>query len=319
MLILTRILKGGDILGSFFAALTTVGVMLFYAVPGFLLVKTKLVGSEGISNFAKLLMYVCSPMLVIYSFININFSWSLVGKMGIAFAIAMAVMLLFVLVFSRIFKNKADAKYRIYTLATVFPNCAFMGVPILQAVLPQYPEALAFSVMFSMALNISAWTVGSFVITGDKRYIRPRKVFLNPQIFAMLVAIPLFVFGVKLPTQLDGMVTLLGKMSTPLCMLIMGMRLATTPVKGIFLKPMQYLIIAIKQLALPLLVYLLLLPLPLDYNMKASMYIIFACPVASVILSFAEMLGKGQRDAANMVLLGTSLSALTIPLMCLLI
>ena len=306
-------------MSSFFAALTTVGVMLFYAVPGFLLVKSNLVKSDGISNFAKLLMYVCSPMLVIYSFLNISFSWTLVRNMLIAFAFAMSVMLIFVVIFARIFKNKEDAKYRIYTLATVFPNCAFMGVPILQAVLPDYPEALAYSVMFSMALNISAWTVGSYVITGDRKYIGVKKVLLNPQVFALLVAIPLFALGVKLPTQIDGMVTLLGKMTTPLCMLIMGMRLATTPIKGIFLKPMQYLIIAIKQLLLPLLVFLVLLPLPFDQNMKNSIYIIFACPVASVILSFAEMLGKGQRDAANMVLLGTSLSTLTIPIMCLLI
>lgn len=306
-------------MSSFFAALTTVGVMLFYAVPGFLLVKSNLVKSDGISNFAKLLMYVCSPMLVIYSFLNISFSWTLVRNMLIAFVFAMSVMLIFVVVFARVFKNKEDAKYRIYTLATVFPNCAFMGVPILQAVLPDYPEALAYSVMFSMALNISAWTVGSYVITGDRKYIGVKKVLLNPQVFALLVAIPLFALGVKLPTQIDGMVTLLGKMTTPLCMLIMGMRLATTPIKGIFLKPMQYLIIAIKQLLLPLLVFLVLLPLPFDQNMKNSIYIIFACPVASVILSFAEMLGKGQRDAANMVLLGTSLSTLTIPIMCLLI
>lgn len=307
-------------MGSFLAALSTVGVMLFYAVPGFLLVKSKLVGSEGISNFAKLLMYVCSPMLVIYSFLNVTFSWVLVGKMVFAFFFAIFIMILFVVIFSFVFKKKSDdAKYRIYTLATVFPNCAFMGVPILQAVLPEYPEALAFSVMFSMALNISAWTVGSYIITRDRKYIGIKKVLLNPQVFALLVAIPLFAFGVKLPTQLDGMITLLAKMTTPLCMLIMGMRLACTPIKGIFLRPMQYAIIAFKQLVLPLLVFLVLLPLPLDANMKASIYIIFACPVASVILSFAEMLGEGQETAANMVLLGTSLSALTIPLMCLLI
>ena len=307
-------------MGSFFAALTTVGVMLFYAVPGFLLVKSKLVGSEGISNFAKLLMYVCSPMLVIYSFLNVTFSWTLVWKMVFAFFFAIGIMILFVLAFSFVFKKKSDdAKYRIYTLATAFPNCAFMGVPILQAVLPEYPEALAFSVMFSMALNISSWTVGSYIITRDKKYIGVKKVLLNPQMFALVVAIPLFAIGVKLPTQLDGMITLLGKMTTPLCMLIMGMRLACTPVKGIFLRPMQYAIIGFKQLILPLFVFLVLLPLPLDSNMKASIYIIFACPVASVILSFAEMLGEGQESAANMVLLGTSLSALTIPLMCLLI
>ncbi|MBO5262458.1 MAG: AEC family transporter [Clostridia bacterium] len=307
-------------MGSFFAALSTVGVMLFYAVPGFLLVKGKLVKSDGISNFAKLLMYVCSPMLVLYSFLNVEFSLNLVGKMVFAFFFAIGVMIIFVVIFSFVFKKKSnDARYRIYTLATVFPNCAFMGVPILQAVLPNYPEALAFSVMFSMALNISAWTVGSFIITRDKKYISVKKVLLNPQVFALIVAIPLFVWGVKLPTQIDSMVTLLGKMTTPLCMLIMGMRLACTPIKGIFLRPMQYAIIGFKQVVLPLLVFLVLLPLPLDPNMKASMYIIFACPVASVILSFAEMLGEGQETAANMVLLGTSLSALTIPIMCLLI
>jgi len=306
-------------MGSFLAALATVGVMLFYAVPGFLLVKTKLVGSEGISNFAKLLMYVCSPMLVIYSFLNIDFSWGLVGKMAIAFVFAISVMLLFVIIFSRVFKGKEDARYRIYTLATVFPNCAFMGVPILEAVLPDYPEALAFSVMFSMALNISAWTVGSFVITGDKKYISPKKVFLNPQIFAMLVAIPLFAIGVKLPTQIDSMITLLAKMTTPLCMLIMGMRLACASLKKVFLVPSQYLIVAIKQIVFPLVAFLILLLLPLDERMKASIYILMACPVASVVLSFSEMIGEGQENASSLVLLGTLLSAITIPVMTLLI
>ena len=85
-------------MGSFFAALTTVGVMLFYAVPGFWLVKSKLVASDSISAFAKLLMYVCSPMLVIYSFVNIEFSWELTGKMGIAFVFAISVMVVFALI-----------------------------------------------------------------------------------------------------------------------------------------------------------------------------------------------------------------------------
>ncbi|MBO5312517.1 MAG: AEC family transporter [Clostridia bacterium] len=307
-------------MNSFFVALITVGVMLFYAVPGFLLVKSKLIRSDGIHNFAKLLMYVCSPMLVIYSFLQVDFSLSLLGKMLFAFAFSMLVMLLVVFLFFVIFKKKSnDARYRIYNLATVLPNCAFMGVPILQAVLPNYPEAVAFSVMFSLSLNIVSWSVGSYVITRDKKYISIKKILVNPQTISLLVAIPLFVIGVNLPSQLDSMITLLAKMSTPLCMLIMGMRLATTPIKGIFNKPMQYLIILIKQMIIPLIVFLILLPLPIDDGMRATMYIIFACPVASVILSFAEMLGEGQETAANMVLLGTSLSAITIPIMCLLI
>jgi len=42
-----------------------------------------------------------------------------------------------------------------------------------------------------------------------------------------------------------------------------------------------------------------------------------ATPVASITLNFAEMLGKGQKTAANLVLLGTILSLLTLPLMAL--
>jgi predicted permease len=45
----------------------------------------------------------------------------------------------------------------------------------------------------------------------------------------------------------------------------------------------------------------------------------FACPVASVVLNFSEMLGQGQKTAANLVLLGTGLSAITIPLMVLIL
>ena len=102
-------------------------------------------------------------------------------------------------------------------------------------------------------------------------------------------------------------------------MLIMGMRLACAPLKDVFTNPRQYLIALIKQVALPLIVMLILLPIPIEYNFKLTVYILFLCPVASVILTFAEMLGQGQKTAANMVLLSTSLSAITIPVMCLLI
>jgi predicted permease len=43
-----------------------------------------------------------------------------------------------------------------------------------------------------------------------------------------------------------------------------------------------------------------------------------ACPVAAIVQNFAELLGEGQETGAGVVLLGTTLSALTIPLIVLL-
>ncbi|MBO4983310.1 MAG: AEC family transporter [Clostridia bacterium] len=307
-------------MSSFITALTTVGIMLFYAIPGFLLIKSKLIKSEAIPAFAKLLMYVCSPMLVINSITSVDFSIELMWKMIFSFLFILVVLITFLLVFSFVFKKKeSDPSYRIFTLCTSFSNCGFMGVPILQALLPHYPEAVVISAMFSLAMNILGWTVASYVITRDRKYMSIKKIILNPAVIALFVALPLLIFGVDFPSQIDGMISLLARMTTPLCMLIMGMRLACAPLKDVFTKPQQYLIALIKQIALPLLVLLILLPLPIEHNLKLTIYILFLCPVASVILTFAEMLGQGQRTAANMVLLSTSLSAITIPIMCLLI
>ena len=307
-------------LTTFLIALGVVSTMLLYAMPGFILIKTKVVKKDQISAFAKLLMYVCSPCLVFNSLTRNTFSMSLFKEMLIGFAFIFSAFLIGLITFFFIFKKKSDdVKYRIYNLATTLANCAFMGVPVLEALFPDYPQAIAFSAMASLALNILGWSVASYIISRDKKYISIKKILLNPAVIALVVAIPFFAFNVEIPDLINSMIVLLAKMSTPLCMLIMGMRLACASFKKLFLVPSQYLIVLIKQVIFPLVAFLILLPLPLADEMKASLYILTACPVASVVLNFSEMIGEGQEQASCLVLLGTLLSAITIPVMSLLI
>lgn len=294
--------------------LISVGIMLAYAVPGFATIKSKLIKPDAIPAFATILMYVCQPCLTIYSLNNVDYSWDLFKTMLIFFGISFAIQLAFIVVFFLIFKNKYDdVKYRIFTIAAASGNCAFMGVPVLEAIMPDKPEAVTLSVAFLLGMNLIGWTLSSAIITRDKKYISLKKAFINPAMVGLVIALPLFFTHTKLPSQISTMVTLLGKMTTPLCMIIMGMRLATNSPKSIFLQPMQYGIIAIKQLAMPLLALLIVWFLPLELYVKQTMVILCATPVASVVLNFAEMLGEGQENAANLVLLGTSLSVVSIP------
>ncbi len=306
-------------LSTFLAALGVVATMLLYAVPGFALIKAKLVKENNISSFARLLMFVASPCLVFTSITRNEFSLALLGQLLAALLFITIALLAGLLIFHLVFKKKSDdVKYRIYNLATTFANCAFMGVPVLETLFPDYPQAIAFSAMFSLAMNILGWSVGSYIISKDKKYMSIKKILLNPATIALALAIPFFVFNIDLPFVIGDAASLLAKMTTPLCMLIMGMRLACVPLKDVFLTPSQYLIIAIKQILFPLVIFLILLPLPFESGMKSAIYIMMACPVASVVLNFAEMIGQGQKSAANLVLLGTSLSIITIPVMSLL-
>ena len=306
---------------SFFIALATVGVMLLYACPGYLMVKTGLIKGTAIADFAKLLMYVCQPALTIYAFMQVDFSVDMVKNMIFVFLFVLvlfaAALLFFRFVLFR--KNAEDVRYRIYSLALCFSNCAFMGVPVLEALLPGYPQAVAFSAMFALAMNVLGWTLASAIITNDIKYMSAKKILLNPAVVSLVVAVPLFLSGAALPVQLDGMVTLLARMTTPLCMLIMGMRLATVALRSVFSRPAQYLIICLKGFAFPLLALALLLIFPVEENLRTSVYIMMACPTASVVLNFAEMLGEGQETAAGLVLLSTMFSAITIPVMVLLV
>lgn len=304
----------------FLITLTAVGIMLLYAVPGFLSVKCRAVKPEAIPAFAFLLMYVCQPCLTVYSLDQADYTGSLflqmLGFFGVSFALQALVMLGCFLAFR---KKSDDVRYRICTVAGAFGNCAFMGVPILEAVFPDRPEAVLFSVSFLIGMNLLGWTVGSAAITRDRKYISLKKAIVNPATLGLAVALPLFLTGTKLPAELATAVTLLGRMTTPLCMIIMGMRLATVRLRSLFCSPLQYVTVAFKQLIFPLLGLAAVWFLPFDHYVKQTMFILCCTPVASVVLNFAELLGEGQETAANVVLLGTVGSVVTIPVMTLLL
>ena len=305
---------------SILAAFKTVAVMLLCAVPGFLMIKSRLIKEDSISAIVKILLYICQPCLVVNSITGVEFSKKTALDLVIVFAIVLASELIMTGLMLLVFKRKAeDARYRIYAIASCMGNVSFMGIPVINALLPGNNEAVAYSAAASFALNVFGWTVASAVIAKDKKYISLKKIFLNPATIAIIVSIPLFVTNTKLPVLIADKVSILGHTATPLCMIIMGARLATSSFKQVFLKPMNYVIVATKQLIYPLVVFGILSLLPIDHDMKCAVYIMACCPVASMVLNFSELVGTGQKSAASVMLLGTTLSCLTLPLMILII
>ena len=305
-------------------AFTTMVMMLLYALPGFLFIKTRILTAEAITPFSKLLMYVCQPLLIVYTMTRVTYTPALLGEMALILLLMLVLQFGMIALFSYLFRKRMqDARYRIYTVATCLGNYAFMGIPILEAILPEFPNVLACSAMCALSINIVSWTAGCAVISQDRRYISLRKILLNPATVGLVVAVPFFLLNITpgelIHPMLDEMVMILARMSTPLCMIIMGMRLALMPWRSVFCRPALYAVIAIKQLLLPLATFGILLLLPLSTELSRALLIMVSCPVAAIVQNFAELLGAGEDTGAGIVLLGTSLSALTIPLMALLL
>lgn len=305
----------------FLTTATMVGMLLFYALIGFLLAKSKLLGREAIPAFAKVLLYVCQPALTLYSFSKVEYSLGLLANMGIFFGISLAGQLGLLILFYFILRKKSreDVKYRILNISLVLSNCGFFGVPVAESLFPEMLEAAMYSMVFSLGLNLICWTAVMAIVTRDKKYISPKQIFLNPSTVSFAAALLMLVFGIRLPDILSDGINIIGRFATPLCMLILGMRLGFTRWRVVFSGYIQYIAVAIKQILVPALMLLCVMFLPIDENMKKLSFVLFACPVASNVLNFAEVCGEGQENAAANVLLGTLSSIATMPLMMLLI
>ena len=304
---------------NFLLTFKSVLLLFIYAIPGYLLIKTKLVKPHNIGAFAVVLLYVNQPCLSLYSFQKTEFTLELFKEMGIFFFISLILEVLMLFIVYFLFRKKLDIKKRICTVAAAFGNVGFLGVPLLEALLPDYPKAICFSAVFIVSMNLLAWTLGLFLMTGDKKFFSWKKLVLNPPILTLVVALPLFFTNTKLPDMLFNAVELLGKMTTFLCMLILGMRFATVDKRKIFKDPFIYLNAALKLIAFPSIAFLLIFALPIDKNVIVTMFILCCCPTASVILNLAEIHDSGQETASNLVMTSTLFSIITIPLMLMLI
>lgn len=219
-----------------------------------------------------------------------------------------------------------DVRYRVTTVATTLSNCSFLGVPLLEAIFPNSPNVAVYSMMYFLSMSLLGWTLVSAIITRDKKYISVKKILINPATLSIVISLPFFFTGFKigfengeLLGQIGNMIDILGKMTAPLCMLVLGMRLATVKVKNLFNNWQQYLAVFVNQVIFPLFTLGILMLFKVDTELRWCMFIMCACPVAAVVQNYAEILGEGQDVAANMVLLGTLSSIVTLPLMALLI
>ena len=60
--------------------------------------------------------------------------------------------------------------------------------------------------MYSLSMNVLAFTVGVFCLTGEKRFMSVKAAVFNPTVFGFVLAVPIFVLGLHnvMPAALTG-------------------------------------------------------------------------------------------------------------------
>jgi|GEM_PF-122397 len=319
---------------KFIDVLITVIFLILLAAPGFIFAKLKMLPEKAAETISVIVLYCCQSVLVITSFQKKAFDPQIGLNMLWVALIALCVHFIMFAILKLVFIGKsADDKVRVMKFASMFSNCGFMGFPFLQSLFSHNVELLSEIMIYGAVIiavfNFLTWTFGVYIMTGDKKQVSFKKIALNPVIISLIIG---FILFVALPcpivdlaadgstldsifTKLMQSMNYLADMVTPCSMIVIGIRLANVNLKQLFLDKRAYISAFFKLVVMSLVAILAVAFLPVDVTVKYAIFFLLSMPSATNTAMFAVKFGGDGDFASVCVLLSTTLSVITIPLL----
>ena len=303
--------------------LTNVLLCLLYIIPGYIVCKMKKATANHLKTMSAVLMYAGTPCMIANSFLGIEYTKEGFLNLLLFFIIVTIIQMIFMFALYYIFRKKFDnGKYRVLTVGSALGNLGYFGLPLVQAVF-QSPEVTVYASIYVVSMNLILFIVGVFLLTRRKDLITVKSALFNPATLGLIVGLFFYLTGFNKSIPQDNIVfsfiAMMGKMTLPLSMIILGIRLASMKLKDIFLCPHAYLVAVGKLIVYPLFAYLCVVFLPLSEMIKAVVLVLSATPCAASVMTMAELYENEEEMSANSVMMTTLLSFITIPIITLLL
>ncbi|MBE6914772.1 MAG: AEC family transporter [Ruminococcaceae bacterium] len=304
---------------SFSALISKMSVLFLYICIGLLCGKTGIVNEEGSRLLNKLVLFICSPALILHAVLDSELTYSVADILylllfGLVF---MLLMLLFGFVCTRLFRCKAEER-GLMNLVISFGNVAFMGFPVITAM---YGSGAVFlGSVCTIPFNILIFSVGALLIVGKKKNGLPiRKVITNPSLIATAVSFVIFLLDISFPAPVEEAIGGIAGMVIPLSMLLIGTSLSRMSPRAVLLDKRCYIVSLCKLIVLPLglaACFRFLVHDPLFYGV----FVILSCmPSATMAPVLCGEYGGNTQFASSCVFITTLFSLATVPIMLYLI
>ena len=304
-------------------------VFVALAVPGYLLVKCKELTQAQSGALSKLLMYVGMPFLILTNSIKIDFNGELLLMMGVVALVGIAAIFATFFVSKPLTDVEKEEKTKgMMRFCAVFPNSGFLGIPLAMAVFGAGSKVLTVVIILNIITNVLMYTLGIYLVSGDKSAISLKKAFLNPVLIAFIVGIIVNLLKVKdYVPEIVTYSTHFSNLVTPISMTILGMKMGGINFADLFKSWKTYYVSALKLIAFPLVIVAFVLAIKMAWSTITmdvifGFFIAFATPTAGLASTFSDNYDGDTENAVAFTLGTTLLSVITIPvfywLICLL-
>lgn len=299
-------------LQNFAIAAKQVGILYILVAVGFICDKTGLFKEKTARLSNDLLFYIITPAVIVTAFMSMDNTAENYQKLLLAFVFGIVLQVVGAIIALPFFRDKSKADNCIYKFASNYGNVGYMALPLANAVLGA--EGVFYCSVVVMVFNIFSFTHGIKVMAGYKGF-DIKKLVLNPGTIAVIIGLPLFIFGIRLPEIIDTPVDYLASLNTPVAMIFFGTYLANTDLKTMFSDKRVYLTALLKLIVLPLCMMGIFKISGITGALVPAIILSSSAPSANNTVMFAAKYDKDAPCASKVVALVSFISIVTMPFM----
>jgi predicted permease len=254
-------------------------------------------------TLGSLVFLVGTPCLVFSTLTSIRLEAAVFGAMALSAASALALSALLGALVLRL----AGLPLNTYLSSLMHPNSGNMGLPLALFAFGEHGLALAIAYFFVHAL--SQFTIGASLAAGTAKIGRLLRL---PIVYFIAMALAYLASGSPVPAWLANTTEVLGGLTIPLMLILLGYSLAELGVDDF--KTSLALALARLAIGLGVGVFVAWL-LGLEGPPRGVVILLSAMPSAVFNFVFAERFGRAPQAVAGLVIVSTTLSFATLPLL----
>ena len=277
--------------------------------------KKKIVTPDINKGLTNLLVNITLPALILSSFMT-KFDEQMKGNVYQAFYYSLiSFVIIFFISYIFVLPIKGPKK-DIINFSNIFPNTGFLGFPILNVVYGS--EGVVYGAAYSMFFNFFVFSYGMMLFRGFGRDNNLKKelsnVLKHPAIIAVFIGIIIMLFSLEIPEIVYSSLKLVGNITGPLSMIVVGVTLSSVNLKNYFKDWTIYYGTVIKLIIMPLILTYIYKLIDAQSIVTNTIILQTAMPTATLASIFAEQYNKKMDYATIVVVMTTLFSILTIPL-----
>lgn len=292
-------------------------VLFIIVILGYVACKLGYMGDKFDKKLSSIVVDITCPLLVLSSVMGDELPdrTLILPLLGVGF-LTYILLLVFGFWVPRLITKNHDDQGMI-GFALMFANVGFIGYPIVSSIFG--PHAVFYAALLNMPNTFFIFTAGVMLIKGEYslKQFNP-KVLVSPAMLGAFLAAIIVALGIHTPDIIARPVTMVGNITVPAALMIIGSSKAKLPIREIIGSPKVYITALLRLTIVPLSIYFLFKACGVSDLVNNINTVVIAMPVASFGTMFCLKYGRNPSLITETTFITTLGSIITIPLITLL-